>query len=507
MYRAVIVDDEPFVLEDLRGAIDWEGSNFEITYADTDPVKVLSYIKSHPVDLLITDISMPQMNGLDLILQAKKSNPLLSVLVLSAYDNFEYVRTALRNGAENYLLKPLNPDELLESVRSVTEHLKERSMISSTYGATMLTFRSLFTENWVKGTLDTGDFLTRAELLGINLSLNNYTVLLFSSPDEDAQQMSGLFDWLLSVCIGTFLSHFYFETPACLVCILSSIHTPPDMEHFLNTLNQARSLFPFSFFVSVGNTVDNYEDVSVSYRNAHSYLFLRHTSMKELNCSSMLLPLSAHAVIEQNFTSVPEEDYIRQLRTILLPALDSRQRMAVMLTGIGHGLSQTNFEQNQAPKLLLLLKQIPCDGRHFHEISSYLYEFISTCYRILEQRRSVQSSRFPCIDTMIRAVHEFSNKELSLKTLASQLDMHPSYLGNLFHQQTGYYFNDYLNEERLKYAVELMTQDKLKLKEIVDRTGFSSQTYFNRLFKRKYGLPPLVYRREMKAKQIPGIDS
>lgn len=95
MYHAVIVDDEPFVLDGLKAAIDWEGSNFEIAFADTNPLNVLSYIKSHPVDLLITDISMPEMSGLELILEAKAANSLLSVLVLSAYDNFEYVRTAL----------------------------------------------------------------------------------------------------------------------------------------------------------------------------------------------------------------------------------------------------------------------------------------------------------------------------------------------------------------------------------------------------------------------------
>ena len=67
MYQVVIVDDEPFVLEDLKKSIDWEGSNFEIAYADTDPQHVLSYIHSHTVDLLITDINMPEMSGPTLI--------------------------------------------------------------------------------------------------------------------------------------------------------------------------------------------------------------------------------------------------------------------------------------------------------------------------------------------------------------------------------------------------------------------------------------------------------
>ena len=504
MYQVVIVDDEPFVLEDLKKAIDWEGSNFEIAYADTDPVRVLSYIQSHTIDLLITDINMPEISGLTLISKAKEIQPLLSVLVLSAYDNFEYVRTALRNGAENYLLKPLNPEELLESIQSVSKHLKERNTLSNTYGSSMLTFRSLFTEKWVKRTLDSADFLTRDELLRINLSLDNYTVCIFSSIDADAQKMSSLFDWLLASCIGKFQSHFYFETPTCLVCILSSADSAPDMEQFLSDLNAVRALFPFSFFVSVGNTVDNYEDVSESYRHAHSYLFLKYTEMKDLICSSLLLPLAMHTVIEQNFSTVPLDLYLAQILDIFTPALDPRKRMAFQLTVINYGLSQINFEKNRQPQLLNLLKEIPGSGKYFHEIRAYLKQFISTCYQVLEELQSAQSSQYPCVDVVIDAIHEFSNKEISLKTLASQLNMHPSYLGNIFHQQTGYYFNDYLNEERLKYAAELMKETPLKMKEIVDKSGFSSQTYFNRLFKRKYGTSPLAYRREMKSKDISG---
>lgn len=506
MYHAVIVDDEPFVLEGLKAAIDWEGSNFEIVYASTSPVSVLSYIKQHPVDLLITDISMPEMSGLDLIAESKAVNSLLSVLVLSAYDNFEYVRTALRNGAENYLLKPLDPNELLESIRSISEHLQERTQISNTYGSTMLTFRSLFTENWVKGTLGTEDFLTRADLLGINLSLNNYTVLLFSSTDTDAKGMAMLFDWLLSICIGRFQSHFYFETPTCLVCILSSIHGLPDMEAFAETLRQSRQLFPFHYFVSIGNTVDNYEDVSDSYRNAHGYLFLRHTDMQELLCTTLLLPLQIHTVIEQSFASTAKDEYILQLLSVFTPSLDLRQRMAVQLTVLSHGLSQLNFEQNMQPQLIDKLAVIPPNARHFNEMVTFMRDFISVCYNLLEEHQSAQSNYFPCVDAVIQAVHEFSNKDISLKTLASQLNMHPSYLGNVFHQQTGFYFNDYLNEERLKYAAGLLENTDLKMKEIVDKAGFSSQTYFNRLFKRKFGASPLAYRREMRSRRIPGVN-
>jgi len=149
MYRVLIVDDEPFVIEGMKTAIDWTGFNFEICCSTTNPLHALEYLENNPVDLLITDISMPQMDGLELIQRVRKINSLISILVLSAYDNFEYVRTAMRHGAENYLLKPLNPDELGESISRIVSHLKERSTLSNTYGSMMLTFRSIFTESWV----------------------------------------------------------------------------------------------------------------------------------------------------------------------------------------------------------------------------------------------------------------------------------------------------------------------------------------------------------------------
>lgn len=500
VYRAVLVDDEPFVIEDLKTAIDWEGVNFEIVYTSTDPVSVLSYIRTHPAELLITDISMPGLSGLELIQFAKEANPLLTILVLSAYDTFEYVRTALRNGAENYLLKPLDPNELFESIRSITDHLKDRSQLSDTYGASMLTFRSIFIENWVKDSLETEDFLTRAELLGINLQLDNYTVLLFSASEADGAGMARLFDCLLSAFVGNFQSHFYFESSTCLVCVLSSQEERPNIEWFLDSLAPIRQKLSFPFFVSAGHTVESYEEVPASFRNAQRYLFLRHTDMTHYICADTpLLPVTVTRTIEQNLADLPMEDYWASISACLKPRLSPRERMEFQLAVLGHGLSQTDSSQ-RAPQVLEKLRSLLCDTRNYVRLMEYLKSFVETCYDAIAFHQEFQSSTYPYVDMVIKAVHDFSNKDISLKTLAAQLDMHPSYLGNIFHQQTGYYFNDYLNEERLKYAAELMNTTSLKMKDIVDKVGFSSQTYFNRLFKRKFGMSPLSYRRELKSK-------
>ena len=85
MYQVVIVDDEPFVVERIKTAIDWSGYNFEICCAVTDPIIALQYIEKHSVQLLITDVSMPEMTGIELTKRAKAINPLMAVIVLSAF--------------------------------------------------------------------------------------------------------------------------------------------------------------------------------------------------------------------------------------------------------------------------------------------------------------------------------------------------------------------------------------------------------------------------------------
>ncbi len=119
---------------------------------------------------------------------------------------------------------------------------------------------------------------------------------------------------------------------------------------------------------------------------------------------------------------------------------------------------------------------------------------------MLEEAGKSAAATHQYVKRIIEMIHDFSNKDLSLKTLASQLDMHPSYLGSIFHQQTGYYFNDYLNEARLKYAAGLMADNSIRLKDISDMAGFSSQTYFNRQFKKYFNQSPNVYRRNLRLK-------
>lgn len=492
MYQVVCVDDEAFVLEDLKRSIDWMGFNMEIACATANPRDALAYLKTHPCHLLLTDISMPQMNGIELIRAAKQINPQISILVLSAYDTFDFVRSAMQQGAENYILKPLDPHELSESLSIAASHIDSRSKMTRNFGPAMLTFRSNFVETWCKGSLNEEEFLTRAGILGVNLEADNYTVIMFTAAELYSSQMPLLFDALLSLFVGNYSAHFYFETPECFVCILTKTENSFNLFRFQNEIDRLRPILPFPFCVLVGTTVDNYLDVSSSYREVKKFMYLKYTPVPFLVCRNFYFSAADMQTIEQDLSVTDPEQYLNGIFTIL-DQVPAPQRISFELSVTNWCVSQAVMLTDTA-QLQQIIRPIVCSRNDMDEIHSYLRSLVTSVRQILDL--STNSSARQYVKKVIDMIHDFSDKEISLKTLAVRLNMNPSYLGSIFHQQTGSYFNDYLNEERLKYAANLMKNRKLSLKNIADQAGFSSQTYFNKQFKKYYGISPNQYRHE-----------
>jgi Response regulator containing CheY-like receiver domain and AraC-type DNA-binding domain len=499
MYQAVIVDDEPFIVDGLVNALNWEGYDFEIAYTATNPVNALEYIQTNSVHLLITDISMPELDGLQLIKQAKEINPLLSVIVLSAYDNFEYVRTALRHGAENYLLKPIDSDELSEAVSQIVNRMQQREELSDTYGKTTLTFRSNFIELWVKNSLSYEDMVTKSNLLGINLDADNFTAVIFSSLDNNTANMSLFFDLLLSYLPGLFTVQFYFETPLCLVCILTVLDKDAEVGKLVNQIQTSAYLSKISVFASIGSCVDKYNEVAESYQQAHSLLFLKHAGfscfyydeLKPMAARIAALQFSGQTDDFSKTTKFIENIFTNKLTT------QSAYHLTIGIVSELIGLMEKTSEDvcTKFPDILNALKSFPASLETIDTYRQYCLTFVEYYYSVNE---NIQNSMYPCVEAVIKAIHEFSDKDISLKTLSQKLNVSPSYLGTVFKQQTGSYFNDYLTEARLNYAAKLIETSDMKMKDIVDKVGFSRQTYFNRSFKRYFNISPVAYRRQKK---------
>lgn len=494
MNQAVLVDDEPYVVENLKNAIDWNGFQMEIGLASTSSTAALDYILSNPVSLVITDISMPDMDGLELIRKIKDAKPYIYVVVLSAYNNFEYARTALKYGAENYLLKPVDPDELSDAISQIAGHIQEREQLNSTYGQAILTFRSAFTEQWVKNLLPANEINTKANLLGINLNAARFTAVVFSCSKSSPDNMSKFFDLFLPCLPGQYIGSFFFETPTCLVGVLSPAEScTEEIPVFIRRIIHDAASAGIQIFACVGPSVSHCMDVHQSYTKASSHIWLEYTQASCYFCKehSALEDAASAALLAYDQSFGEEEEPVRQLYK-RFPACASACTVLLVTIRIRQICRDSYKLFSEYPELCTLLADFPLKSQEVPGYIRYALHFLNRSGNLLSK---INQSMYPCVDAVLKSVQDLDDKDISLKTLAARLNVTPSYLGTIFRRQTGYYFNDYLAEVRLKKAAQLLAETDMKIKDIIEKTGFSSQPYFTRSFKRFYNMSPASYRK------------
>lgn len=128
MFNVVIVDDEKTILSGLKNLINWSENGYHLTGIFTNPLEALDFCEKHKVDLLITDLMMPELNGIDLVKQLKQQQVDLQVLILSSYDDFHLVKDAFKEGAGDYILKPkLNAEVLLIALKSLSKKITKKA--------------------------------------------------------------------------------------------------------------------------------------------------------------------------------------------------------------------------------------------------------------------------------------------------------------------------------------------------------------------------------------------
>lgn len=506
MYQLVILDNETDIIDKLATKIDWNSFNIEIVNVTSSAKESLKYMKYNTVDLLIYNLSIDDMDVIEFLQSSKKIHPLLNIIALLSSENLNNMRSAMHY-FDNYLLKPLKADSLLQALGQVSTHMLERDNLSKSYGSYIMTFRSTYAEQWVKNMLLPKELQHRGELLGINLDKNNYTVVIFSSLKDDILTMSKFYEMMLSAFIGKYMSTIYFENPSRFVCILSQIgDLELELKSIIKKAEAASSILNLPVFVSMGNTVTTYTNVPESYANAHRMLFMKYTGIKnfvyQANMNSIQSCIDSSISKFLPLESANEAVLIETVNDLFKRSSHVNIAEVISLLIISSLIEKLDIDildiPDKYPCIWEQLKNYPRNNNSISDIILFTTTFIKE-YKIAITE---DQNYYPFVDVVIKSVSDFSDKDISLKTLATKLNMSSSYLGTIFKKQTGYYFNDYLTQERLKYAAELIKTTDMKMKDIVDLVGFASQTYFNRTFKRYYKTSPLSYRRSNKLENM-----
>ena len=495
--RVYCIDDDQAILRWLVSKVDWECYDCQVVGYSTKPGEVLAYLERERVDLLITDISMPEMTGLELIKEAKERCPGIAVIIISAYSEFRYVKEALRYGVINYLLKPIDTDELYDCLKiAVSIYERQRNHSRQQREST---FQDSILYQLIMGGYDEEQFIEKCTLAGIRLEEQVFRVMVLEVQEGKREEIWSLAEKFS--CQG--LGGYYCFWDANMKLVLLAMGTMEGMNNLENIIFEFMSYDgERGLFVCMGECLEEYRKLTESYQSccdfANARMLFREKVVKleEYNYQRYQAVLREEKL--QDLTNALEkggEDGIARCMWRLVEGKHSQERRKEMMC---LGVFVVKNVKQAHPSLEIKETAETLEDQH---TTSQMINWINNFYTE-NSKAELEKEKYSYVNLMIREVVEhYGDKELSLQMLAGKCGVTPPYLGKLFYGETGEFFHDYLIRTRLNAAEKMLVETDKNIGEISGKVGFSSQSYFNRVFLKKYRMSPMEYRNRLRSRE------
>lgn len=492
MYTVLLADDERSVLETLRESINWQQFGVDTLLEVSDGLQALKVIETQRVDLLITDILMPHMDGLTLVKTLCKQHPHVHCILLTGHGEFEYAREAIRLNVENYLLKPLNRVELEETIEMALDNLYAPvNYIRMRNGETIFGDNILI--RWLNNAISLEELSERANHLDLNLFLPQYCVVCIRKKNESVTVRP--FCKALGDLLGKdYEVNFLWDQRGHHLFVLGG-HSL-DTKYILKCIHQAAADYPSiqQAALCVGEVVHSAAEVSVSYQSACQKLDAADLSPEGcilLECSKGETVQTDALVTRLNSLFQVQDGEARCAQAqLLLQHLNEVMDPAAVFSLLCSALLQL-FTQ-QFPEKDKLRKQLQSRLRMSACASDNdLGEMIDYTYLLYQHAINELS---PVVQRAVSYIQERYAQQITIKEYCTMCKMSTPYFGHLFKTETGMFFNNYLNQCRMCSAISLLHETDLKINDIAEKCGFSSPSYFIFCFKKQTGLSPIKYR-------------
>ena len=496
MYTVLLVDDEEDVLKNLLNTIDWPVYGVENTLTAHDGLEACSILEKHHVDLLITDISMPNMDGIQLIRKVHDVYPHIRCMLLSSYSDFTYAKEAISLGVENYLLKPYKAEELDSSIRKSLDNISMHKHIMQTLFLDNVLYR------WVTNDISTDELLERSKHIGINTYFRNYCVALVKSPQKKSPDRL-LSTFFTSVRLQCDAYHFMNYDGYHVIILGGHTITQSFLAVSLDSIMQ-NPLIGSAFQIAIGIVGNGCEEVSKSYQSALECMLMKqnsadqHIILANEKVSLDLNNLLINQITEYlNTFSSPEEDGIadlfhdifRDLGGYTLQELNSY--IDLILVRLSLHLSASGLIDVSAKDNIISnsyhFEEFPAED----EILKWFSNLLSICQAFIKKHTNRLS---PIILLAMQYITDNYSDYVSIKDFCNRHNMNASYLGLLFKKEVGIYFNDYINQIRISSAIQLIKSNNLKVAEVCKKVGFTNTSYFILCFKKQTGVSPTKFK-------------
>ncbi|MBS4211654.1 MULTISPECIES: response regulator [Neobacillus] len=523
MYKVVIVDDDRIIRKGLSSVIPWTEHGFELVGVAGDGEQGLEIIEATEPHIVISDIQMPFMDGLEMTKAIREFNPKIKVILLTGYEDFKYAHEAIRLRAYDYLLKPVETSELLDKLKQATADFDFQRRTENHLNESQHYIQQQFLKKLRLNKVTDEEIYKELSLVGIEHSGSPITALYVKMDQTDFGPQSNLEtmkEHMMDHC-KSMLNLFNMdgcvlndESNHFTMFLFGSNQLVDNFIHFISNvtselLSTIKETFNTTITVTRGRVYDELSGLSCSYQEAVKAMEFRHLiginqafsidDIESSDCNEVVAQLAIEEDLFQYISlGLPEKvtellDLTKERLTNNKASLQEVTLLAIRIISlIFHESSKiaktwdySRFEN--AESKVVNMQTIDEIFLEIKIIAVDLSEFL---------KRINTNQKHSLVDKAIDFIREhYHVANLNLQTVSEEVHVSSAYLSNLFKVEKGFNFGDFLLETRMKRAMELFQQTDLKTYEVAEKIGYSNPQYFSSSFKKYTGYSPIEFKK------------
>lgn len=509
--RVLVVDDEPIMRDAYAALFDWEKNGFTLAGSVHNGKVALEFMRSNPVDIVITDLKMPVMSGLEFIRLAKEEFPRVRFIVMSGYDEFHMVKEAYNLGVKEYFLKiELDPDEILQTLLKIKNEIignnisdqhkkenavqKEKLLKNLIWGADANEASKLLGENGIS--------INRKEMCVLVLSIPNY----YAAEEKLWHGERELFKYAIlnvleEICVNHGGFHVFCNLPNEFVAVCNFSGRQALDNFFDDVRLSVRKCFDAEIDCGLSSVVNSYGDLKAAYRqavNACAYSFVtghgRLIDYNELRFFNGDVDVAKGVFKMKNLLRSGDGEKIRN-------------------GAFGLRISPNNMGYDKTDKIKNLFYLYYIEMVNFIAENGLEDDIVENVQRYDSIKDSADLSQMN--DWLIKSVFEVADalayrsgvykaisyiknhysEQITLSFLANLLDVSDGHLSRMFQKTLGMSFTQYLIKVRMETAAHLLKNENLKIYEVAMKVGYPNAEQFSRMFKKVVGKSPKEFQK------------
>ena len=522
LYKVAVADDENTIRRGICNFIDWRRMGYQIVADFEDGKELLEYIEQHEVDVVLTDIRMAEVGGLDVARIISEKELPVKVVIISGYKEFEYARQALKYNVMNYILKPIQIDEIEKTFEQIYEQFQQEEQEKNQRKGMERDAKELLPELqeqfWLRvllgGLRNRDNIIQKKEFLNLKFDTDTPCAVAEIQINLDEKvtrkyyaEKNSRYNLLNNIFSGSVeeMNYYpvYLSREQLKIVITSARQIRKEAfvrvleKHLAERTREIESLVSLKLNYRLEQSFSNFTEMADYYASMQIHMHRKTERVYEFNETDQQRLLQKYQLLLDIINSGDMESLDSQIVNIMfefreLPLMERKNVLIDMFSMLLQRFTKMNQElwmdvKEQVDYSIIL--NAP-DKENLQRVCSDLLHRIK---QIVEEHQGEVSRNIT--DQIIEYLKEHYQEDISLDLLADRYYLNPSYLSRMFKQCMGIGLTDYLIELRMENAKKLLLTGKYKVYEISQMVGYKSDKYFFRVFKSYTGQSPLEFCR------------